>query len=221
MKHFFPFSCCAALLPASLLLLSSTTAQAQVGIGTTTPNAKAALEVSATDKGLLIPRLTQAQRTAMTSVPDGLMVFQTDNTTGFWYYFGGAWVNIPNASTAGDNLGNHTATQNLNLGANQLVGNGGSAGIGIGSTGNVGIGTTAPAATLHVGGSSSTVRLEGLAGTGSRVVTTDASGNLAASGTVTGESTTASNGLTLSGTDVKLGGTLAGATTIDQANNML
>ncbi|MDO7845074.1 hypothetical protein Q5H92_01805 [Hymenobacter sp. M29] len=76
-------------------------AQAQnIGIGTTTPNAKAALEISATNKGLLIPRLTQAQRTGITAPPDGLMVFQTDNTTGFWYAFGGSWVNIPNANTA-------------------------------------------------------------------------------------------------------------------------
>ncbi|GAB3590025.1 hypothetical protein GCM10027345_44450 [Hymenobacter daeguensis] len=75
--------------------------QAQnVGIGTATPNAKAALEISATNKGLLIPRLTQAQRTAIVSPPDGLMVFQTDNTTGFWYAFGGNWVSIPNANTA-------------------------------------------------------------------------------------------------------------------------
>src|SRR6476469_4865557 len=148
-----------ALAGMCLLVIGQPVA-AQVGVGTTSPNAKAALDVqsSTNDKGLLIPRLTQAQRTAISSPPDGLMVFQTDNTTGFWYCFGGAWVNIPNANTAGDNLGNHTATQNLNLGANQLVGNGGSAGIGIGSTGNVGIGTTAPAATLHVGGSSSTVR---------------------------------------------------------------
>jgi len=48
------------------------------------------------------------------------------------------FVNVP-----GDNLGNHTATQNLNLGTNQLVGNGGSAGLTISSTGGVGIGTGA------------------------------------------------------------------------------
>lgn len=42
----------------------------------------------------------------------------------------------------------------------------------------VGIGTTTPAATLHVAGASSTVRLTGLAGNGTRVVTTDADGDL-------------------------------------------
>ncbi|WP_226915739.1 beta strand repeat-containing protein [Hymenobacter siberiensis] len=54
---------------------------------------------------------------------------------------GSNFVNVP-----GDNLGNHTATQNLNLAANQLVGNGGSTGLAVSSTGSVGIGTTAPAA---------------------------------------------------------------------------
>jgi len=105
-----------ALAGVCLLVIGQPVA-AQVGVGTTSPNAKAALDVqsSTNDKGLLIPRLTQAQRTAISSPPDGLMVFQTDNTTGFWYCFGGAWVNIPNANTAGDNLGNHTATANLNL----------------------------------------------------------------------------------------------------------
>jgi hypothetical protein len=51
-----------------------------------------------------------------------------------------------------DNLGNHTATQNLNLGAFKLVGNGGTQGLSITSSGQVGIGTTAPAAALDVNG---------------------------------------------------------------------
>jgi hypothetical protein len=53
----------------------------------------------------------------------------------------------------GDNLGSHAATQNLNLGTNQLVGNGGSQGLSIGSGGNVGIGTTTPTQALDVNGS--------------------------------------------------------------------
>ncbi len=87
-----------------LLLLISAVARAQVGIGTATPDAKAALEIKATDKGLLIPRLTAAQRTGITSPPQGLMVYQTDGTTsggaqtGFWYYVGtGGWVLIDSA----------------------------------------------------------------------------------------------------------------------------
>ncbi len=56
---------------------------------------------------------------------------------------GGNTVAIPNTA---DNLGNHTATTNLNLGTHQLVGNGGTAGLAVSSTGNVGIGAAAPAA---------------------------------------------------------------------------
>ncbi|GAA4353967.1 hypothetical protein GCM10023185_15090 [Hymenobacter saemangeumensis] len=85
-------------------------------------------------------------------------------------------------------------------------------------TGQVGVNTAAPTATLHVGGATSTVRLEGLSGTGTRLVTADSQGNLSSSTASTLDATTASNGLSLVGNDVRLGGTLTQATTINQAN---
>jgi len=111
--HLHLLAAAAAALPLA--------AQAQnVGIGTPTPNAKAALEISATDKGLLVPRLTAAQRTAITSPPQGLMVYQTDGTasggtqTGFWYYAGNpaAWVYLnpsagPSGAAGGDLAGTY------------------------------------------------------------------------------------------------------------------
>lgn len=60
-------------------------------------------------------------------------------------------LGISNISGA-DNMGNHTATQNLNLGSYNLVGNGGSSGISITSSGSVGIKTNSPAAALSVSG---------------------------------------------------------------------
>jgi hypothetical protein len=59
---------------------------AQTSIGTTTPNAAAKFEVASTDKGLLIPRMTKAQREAITlsSAANGLMVYQTDDLAGFY-----------------------------------------------------------------------------------------------------------------------------------------
>ncbi|QKG59201.1 beta-propeller fold lactonase family protein (plasmid) [Hymenobacter sp. BRD128] len=71
----------------------------------------------------------------------------------------GQSLSISNGNTVtlptqpGDNLGNHTATQNLDLASYQLVGQGGSQGLAISSSGNVGIGTMTSAAKLDVNGS--------------------------------------------------------------------
>lgn len=59
-------------------------AGAQTGIGTTTPNASAKLEVASTDKGFLLPRMTSAQRAAIASPANGLLVYQTDGVAGFY-----------------------------------------------------------------------------------------------------------------------------------------
>jgi hypothetical protein len=67
-------------------------AQAQnVGIGTSTPHSSALLDLESTDKGLLIPRLTQAQIDAMGTLPAGLLLYNT-TTQCFQYYNGTAWV---------------------------------------------------------------------------------------------------------------------------------
>ncbi|OON67691.1 tail fiber domain-containing protein [Hymenobacter sp. CRA2] len=103
----------------TLLLLSlavPTAALAQtstgpVGIGTTAPDPKAALDITATGKGLLIPRMDSAARTSIAAPPDGLMVFQTNGRKGFWYAFGSTWFFIPDKAKAGDNLGSHAATR--------------------------------------------------------------------------------------------------------------
>ena len=59
-------------------LLCSQLAKAQVGIGTTTPDASAALEVRAANKGLLIPQVSLTAITDGTTIPtpaNGLLVF--------------------------------------------------------------------------------------------------------------------------------------------------
>ena len=70
------------------------TAFAQVGINTNTPEASAALDVTSTEGGILIPRLTETQRDAIASPATGLMIFQTDETTGFYFYDGAAWAQL-------------------------------------------------------------------------------------------------------------------------------
>ena len=49
----------------------------EIGMGTSTPSVKAALEISSTTRGFLPPRMTTAQRDAITSVPAGLMIYNT------------------------------------------------------------------------------------------------------------------------------------------------
>jgi len=148
MKHFGSFVL--ALLLG--LLLARFTARAQsVGIGTTTPDARAALDIRATDKGLLVPRLSAAQRTGIAAPPQGLMVYQTDGTagggigTGFWYFGGApaAWVFINPAGGGADNLGNGIATTAVNLQGNALVGTGasiGGVGVGVRADGGLNLG---------------------------------------------------------------------------------
>lgn len=72
----------------------------EVGIGTTTPSASALLDLTSTTKGLLIPRMTAAQKTAIASPSAGLMIFQTDAPIGFYYYTGSNWLNISNLGTS-------------------------------------------------------------------------------------------------------------------------
>ena len=60
-----------------VLLLITQTTNAQMGIGTTTPNANAALELFSTTQGMLFPRMTSAQRDDITSPAKGLTIFNT------------------------------------------------------------------------------------------------------------------------------------------------
>jgi hypothetical protein len=80
---------------SAVVCVITTTAMAQnnVGIGTGTPNTSAMLDVSSTTKGLLIPRMTGAQRTTIASPATGLLVFDTDTKT-MWAYDGLAWKDL-------------------------------------------------------------------------------------------------------------------------------
>jgi hypothetical protein len=88
-------------LPFFLSLLFTTPLYSQSNINQTlsintdgsAPNASAQLDVSATDKGMLVPRMTSAQRTAIASPATGLLVYDT-NTNSFWFYNGTAWAKI-------------------------------------------------------------------------------------------------------------------------------
>tara|TARA_X000000950_G_scaffold288501_1_gene405595 strand:- start:250 stop:552 length:303 start_codon:yes stop_codon:yes gene_type:complete len=76
-----------------LFVLFTIILKGQVGIGTTSPAASAVLDIqsSSNDKGILIPRMTQAQRNAISSPATGLMIFQIDGNSGFYFYDGSSW----------------------------------------------------------------------------------------------------------------------------------
>lgn len=84
-----------------LVIISISTFNAQVGVGTNTPNASAALDITSTTQGLLTPRMTSAQRVAISTPADGLVVYQTDNTPGLYCYVNGAWNPVNSGITSG------------------------------------------------------------------------------------------------------------------------
>nr|WP_233164830.1 hypothetical protein [Pedobacter sp. ASV28] len=88
------------VLPVMGLFMLMADAKAQVGVGTTTPNASSMLEIQSTTKGLLPPRMTSAQRTAIATPATGLIVYQTDGTSGYYHYTGSAWAKLVTSSDA-------------------------------------------------------------------------------------------------------------------------
>lgn len=89
-----------------------------VGIGTTTPNSSALLDITSTTKGLLMPRMTTAQRNAIVSPADGLLIYNT-TTDELNQRQNGAWKTVINSDywfrgagtmwNIGDNIGINTA----------------------------------------------------------------------------------------------------------------
>ena len=85
---------CLAIVFVVFLLISN--ARAQVGIGTTTPASSAQLDVSSTNKGFLLPRMTAVQRDSIVGPVAGLMVYCTNcaGTGEVQVYNGSSWRNM-------------------------------------------------------------------------------------------------------------------------------
>jgi hypothetical protein len=110
------------LLSIALLFAINIAFTQNVGIGTTTPNASAILDITATNKGILPPRvaLTSITDVATIATPaTGLLVFNTTTagTTpnnvvpGYYYYTGQKWLRISNGGNAPGDLQYWNGTQ--------------------------------------------------------------------------------------------------------------
>jgi hypothetical protein len=74
------------------LIKDTPSSTGQIGIGIVTPATSAILDLTSTNKGLLLPRMTKTQRDAIPTPVAGLMVYQTDNTPGLRVYNGTNWM---------------------------------------------------------------------------------------------------------------------------------
>ena len=98
------------ILAIAFVVLLVTKAEAQTGIGTTTPNASAKLEVYATNKGFLPPRLTLTSATDATTIAspaEGLLVYNLGSVglvAGYYYWNGANWATIATATSAGNGV---------------------------------------------------------------------------------------------------------------------
>jgi len=149
MKNFYSL-----IIGCLILFLFALNIHAQQGVAINTTgvqaHSSAMLDVSSTDKGLLIPRVTTIQRNAIVNPATGLLVYDTDFKQ-FWYFEGSIWIPImgvtgvtgptgPLISGSSGQTIRHNGTAWI---ANSLLYNNGT---------NVGINTTSPSDKLHING---------------------------------------------------------------------
>lgn len=151
----------------TLLFLRLTLNAQNIGINDNgaTPNVNAILDVDVTtnDKGILIPRLTTAQRTAIAGLGVGdeaLTVYDT-TTDSYWLWDGTQWIEFTMSGKAWELAGNTGTTAGTDFigttdAVDWVVKTNNTEQLRVLSGGNVGIGTTSPAVHLEVAGTNLT-----------------------------------------------------------------
>jgi hypothetical protein len=140
MKNFLLLTILSALataVSAQTMHLNKTGGTVAIGSDGQPVNTSAVLDVKSTTQGVLLPRLTTAQRTAISNPANGLLVFDSD-TQSFWFRQNGTWVSL---SGGGGGAGVGWQQTGTNISNTNL--------------GNVGVGTGSPGAKLSVQGSTS------------------------------------------------------------------
>jgi hypothetical protein len=104
---------------------------AQTGIGTTTPNASAKLDITSSTQGFLPPRVALTASNVFTPVvgssaaATGLIVYNTATAgsspnnviPGYYYWNGSAWINVIGSNTSNTITGNGTTSTLVNFGS--------------------------------------------------------------------------------------------------------
>jgi hypothetical protein len=110
------------------------------------PDPSAMLDIKSTTGGLLSPRLTEAQRLNLVLPPSGLLVYQTNNVSGYYFSFGAIWRRFITFSTSGLTQGSMLFASGNEISENsgQLHWDN--------TNSRLGIGTTSPGQKLSVNG---------------------------------------------------------------------
>lgn len=106
------------------------------------PHNSAMLDIKSSNKGLLIPRMSSAERIGISSPAFGLLVYDNE-TASFWYYKVAGWTEL---------ISGGAGANSWTVNGNDIFNN---------NTGNVGIGINAPLAPLHIKNDNEALRIEG------------------------------------------------------------
>ena len=93
------------IILVTVIILFTLSGHAQVAITTdgSAPGTSAMLDVKSTTKGMLVPRMTAAQRGLIASPVAGLLVYQTDVPIGYYFYNGTIWKQMIDAASSAAN----------------------------------------------------------------------------------------------------------------------